>query len=94
MRTYKSAEGFKAHFSSGAHINPKKSQCLSCLRKFPTLWALIAHCESPSQKYHIRKSTRYNEILQDLTAGLLGTDGHLEESGDVRYVANTTGTKK
>jgi hypothetical protein len=62
---------------------------MQCLKKFATTWALIAHCESPSRKCRISKSAQYNQILRELTAGLLGTEGHTDDgTGDVRYVAN------
>ena len=62
---------------------------MQCLKKFTTTWALIAHCESASRRCRISKSANYNQILRELTAGLLGTQGHVEDgTGDVRYVAN------
>ena len=83
-RKFDTAEAFKGHLITGTHVGGR-TQCPTCLRKFPTTWALISHCESASRKCKISKTANYNQILRELTSGLLGTEGHTES--DVRYVA-------
>ena len=82
---YATNEEFKAHLLSEPHSGGK-TQCPSCLNRFKTTWALIAHCESGSRKCQIRKTNNYDQILRELTAGLLGTDGFLSD-GSVKYTA-------
>ena len=77
---------FHDHLLTGAHIGGK-TICPSCLKKFSTTASLIAHCESGTRKCTIRKSTNYNQVMRELTGGLIGTDGH-QVDGNVRYVAN------
>jgi hypothetical protein len=79
-------EAFDEHLLSSAHVGGR-TVCPSCLKKFKTTAALITHCESGSKRCTIRKSTNYNQVMRELTAGLLGTEGHLID-GSVRYVAN------
>jgi hypothetical protein len=48
---------------------------------------LVRHFESPSRKCRISKTANYNQILREVTAGLLGVDGHMDDgSGEIRYV--------
>lgn len=62
---------------------------MQCLRKFGTTHALIAHCEGATRKCGISRSVNYNQVLRELTAGLLGVEGHMEDgTGAIRYVAN------
>jgi hypothetical protein len=83
---YATAEDFDEHLVSSAHVGGK-TVCPSCLSRFNTTAALISHCESGSKKCTIRKSANYNQVMRELTAGLLGTEGHLID-GSVKYVAN------
>lgn len=83
---YATPEAFDEHLLSSAHVGGT-TVCPSCLRKFKTTAALITHCESGSKRCTIRKSANYNQVMRELTAGLLGTEGHLID-GSVRYVAS------
>jgi hypothetical protein len=83
---YATAKEFDEHLVSSAHVGGK-TVCPSCLSRFNTTAALISHCESGSKKCTIRKSANYNQVMRELTAGLLGTEGHLID-GSVKYVAN------
>lgn len=83
---YATAKAFDDHLTTSAHVGGK-TVCPSCLSKFNTTAALISHCESGSKKCTIRKSVNYNQVMRELTAGLLGTEGHLID-GSVKYVAN------
>lgn len=83
---YATPEDFDEHLLTNAHVGGQ-TVCPSCLRKFNTTAALITHCESGSKKCTIRKSANYNQVMRELTAGLLGTEGHLID-GNVKYVAN------
>ena len=82
---YKSPEAFISHFNTGAHVGGK-TNCPSCCQRFGSTAALIAHCESGSKKCNIRHSANYNQIMRELTAGLIGTEGH-HEDGTVKYIA-------
>jgi len=83
---YATPKEFQEHLSSSAHVGAK-AVCPSCLSKFKSTAALISHCESGSKKCTIRKSANYNQVMRELTAGMLGTQGHLID-GSVKYVAN------
>jgi hypothetical protein len=83
---YATPKEFQEHLSSGAHVGGK-AVCPSCLSKFKSTAALISHCESGSKKCTIRKSANYNQVMRELTAGMLGTQGHLID-GSVKYVAS------
>jgi hypothetical protein len=83
---YATPKAFQEHLSSSAHVGGK-AVCPSCLGKFKSTAALISHCESGSKKCTIRKSANYNQVMRELTAGMLGTQGHLID-GSVKYVAN------
>lgn len=83
---YATPKEFQEHLSSSAHVGVK-AVCPSCLSKFKSTAALISHCESGSKKCTIRKSANYNQVMRELTAGMLGTQGHLID-GSVKYVAS------
>lgn len=83
---FPSVEAFNNHLKNEAHVGGTTT-CPSCLRKFGSTMALVAHCEAPSKKCNVRKSANYNHILREITGGLIGTQGyHID--GSVRYVAN------
>jgi hypothetical protein len=84
--SFDTIEGFNAHLTSSAHVGGR-SVCPSCLKKFPSTMALVAHCESPSKKCNIRNTANYNQVLREITGGLIGAEGH-HIDGSVRYVAN------
>lgn len=88
-RHYKTPESFKAHLTArdGPHA-AQDVRCPSCCKRFRTTTALIAHCESGSRKCRVRNAWDYDKVLRDVTAGLLATDGYLED-GSVRYVAQS-----
>ena len=79
-------EAFNAHLTSNAHVGGR-TICPSCLAKFPSTMALVAHCESPSKRCNIRNTANYNQILREITGGLIGAEGH-HIDGSVKYVAN------
>ena len=84
-RIYPSPESFRDHLLSGAHVGGHVT-CPSCLNRFRTNAALISHMEAGGKGCNIRNSTNYNQVLREVTAGLIGTSGHLED-GTVRYMA-------
>ena len=79
-------EAFNKHLTSNAHVGGR-TICPSCLARFPSTMALVAHCESPSKRCNIRNSANYNQILREITGGLIGAEGH-HVDGSVRYVVN------
>ena len=85
-RKFDTSDAFTAHLLTGAHVGGRR-QCPSCLKTFGSTTALISHCESGNKKCMIRKSANYNQVMRELTGGLIGTDGHLHD-GSVRYTAN------
>ena len=84
-RIYPTPESFRDHLLSGAHVGGHVT-CPSCLNRFRTNASLISHMESGGKGCNIRNSTNYNQVLREVTAGLIGTSGHLED-GTVRYMA-------
>ena len=84
-RNMKTVEDFRSHLLEAAHIGGK-TQCPACLKKFNSVFALVSHCEMGSTKCQIRKMPNYDEVLRELTSGVLTTTGYLED-GSVRYKA-------
>ncbi len=84
--SFDTVEGFDAHLTSNAHVGGR-TVCPSCLSKFASTMALVAHCESPSKRCNIRNTANYNQVLREITGGLIGAEGH-HIDGSVRYVAN------
>lgn len=85
LRIYPTPESFRDHLLSGAHVGGHVT-CPSCLNRFRTNAALISHMESGGRGCNVRNSTNYNQVLREVTAGLIGSSGHLED-GTVRYTA-------
>lgn len=83
---FNTIESFNAHLTSSAHVGGR-TVCPSCLSKFASTMALVAHCESPSKRCNIRNTANYNQVLREITGGLIGTEGH-HIDGSVKYVAN------
>ena len=84
-RSYPTPDSFRDHLLSGAHAGGHVI-CPSCLDRFKTSSALLSHMESGGRGCNVRNSTNYNQVLREVTAGLVGTSGHLED-GTVRYMA-------
>ncbi len=84
--SFDTIEAFNAHLTSSAHVGGR-TVCPSCLSKFASTMALVAHCESPSKRCNIRNSANFNQVLREITGGLIGAEGH-HIDGSVRYVAN------
>jgi hypothetical protein len=84
-RLYTTPEDFRDHLLGEAHVGGHVT-CPSCLNRFKSNAALVAHMESGSRWCTIRHSSNFNQVLREVSAGLLGTGGHLLE-GDVRYIA-------
>ena len=84
-RPFPTPEAFHAHLLSGAHVGGHVT-CPSCLNRFRTNAALISHMESAGKGCNVRNSINYNQVLREVSAGLLGTSGHMED-GTVKYVA-------
>ena len=82
-RSFTSPDAFLGHLNAGAHVGGK-TNCPSCLGDFNNTASLIAHCESGSKKCNIRKSANYNQVMRELTGGLIGTAGHYED-GSIQY---------
>ncbi|KIW21113.1 hypothetical protein PV08_01693 [Exophiala spinifera] len=85
LRAFKDQLDFKNHLLSSAHVGGQVT-CPSCLKKFASTTAWVAHCESASKKCDIRKSADFNNVLREITGGVLGTSGFLGD-GTVKYVA-------
>lgn len=83
--SFDSIEAFNDHLTSPNHAGGP-TVCPSCLRRFGSTMALVAHCESPSKRCIIRRSSNYDQLLRDITGGLIGTSGH-HIDGSVRYIA-------
>jgi hypothetical protein len=83
---FDSIEAFNEHLTSSAHVGGR-TVCPSCFSKFSSTMALVAHCEAPSKRCNIRNSANYNQVLREITGGLIGAEGH-HIDGSVRYVAN------
>lgn len=84
-RTFKGALEFQKHLLSSAHVGGQVV-CPSCLKRFATTTAWVAHCESASKRCDIWNSSDFNNVMREITGGVLGTRGFMED-GTVQYVA-------
>ncbi|KAJ9613211.1 hypothetical protein H2200_003153 [Cladophialophora chaetospira] len=84
-REFSSEGEFRKHLLSSNHIGGQVT-CPSCLKKFATTAAWVAHTESASKKCDIKNSFHYNQVMREITGGVLGTQG-FNENGSVNFVA-------
>ncbi|EXJ94427.1 hypothetical protein A1O1_02822 [Capronia coronata CBS 617.96] len=84
-RHFANTDHFRKHLLTSAHVGGQVV-CPSCLKRFATTFAWVAHCESPSKRCDIRNSANLNHVIREITGGVLATDGHLND-GTVQYVA-------
>ncbi|KAI9733321.1 MAG: hypothetical protein M1834_003405 [Cirrosporium novae-zelandiae] len=81
-RSYANSAQFEAHMDSPAHSGNQAS-CPSCLRKFETVAALFAHCESANTRCRISESDDYSKMVDELSGGYLtATYG---PNGEIHY---------
>ncbi|OAP65758.1 hypothetical protein AYL99_01730 [Fonsecaea erecta] len=84
-RQFRTLADFKAHLLTSAHVGSQVT-CPSCLKKFASTSAWVAHTSSASKRCDIRHSANFNQIMREFTGGLLGTQGY-NDNGTVRFVA-------
>lgn len=84
-RQFNEAQRFRDHMLSPAHVGGVVV-CPSCLKRFRTTAAWVAHTESASKKCDIRNSVNFNMVMREITGGVLGTYGFMDD-GTVNYVA-------
>lgn len=84
-RMFKDHDSFYDHLLSPAHVGGHHT-CPSCLNRFNSVTAWVNHAESGSKGCQVRNSYNYNQVMREMTAGLLGAGGHMED-GSVKYVA-------
>ncbi|RMZ88744.1 hypothetical protein DV736_g4025, partial [Chaetothyriales sp. CBS 134916] len=80
---FTTSEQFRTHLQGPTHAGSHVI-CPSCLRRFKTTTALMSHMESGSKRCNARNTTNYNQLLREVSAGLIGTSGQLED-GSVKY---------
>lgn len=80
-----SVKDFQDHLLSSAHVS-EKVQCPSCLKRYKTTAALVAHAESGSTKCGLRDSAEYDLVMRSITAGIIKVDGTMND-GSHRYAA-------
>ncbi|KAI5290097.1 hypothetical protein KEM54_002448 [Ascosphaera aggregata] len=85
QKEFNSVDAFEEHVRSDAHMIGT-FRCPGCLRIFKSLTALVAHCESASVRCSISKSENYSRIMDDISAGVLDTDGY-NPDGSIKYKA-------
>lgn len=84
-RKFRRAELFRQHLLTSAHIGGQVV-CPTCLKRFATTFAWVAHCESASKRCDIRNSSNLNHVVREITGGVLATQGNMDD-GTVKYVA-------
>lgn len=84
-RRLRSVKEFHDHLLSAAHTGGSV-QCPSCLKRFKTTTALVAHAESGSTKCDLRNSAEFDKVMRDITAGLIKVDGTWSD-GSHKYSA-------
>jgi hypothetical protein len=84
-RQFRTTEEFRSHLFTSSHVGGQVT-CPSCLKRFVTTAAWVAHTESASKRCAIRNSYNYNQVMREITGGVLGTQG-FNENGSVKFVA-------
>lgn len=84
QQDFKTPKEFNSHLLSVNHVGGKIS-CPGCLRLFRTASALIAHMESSTTRCTVNQSQNYNQVIREISGGLLGTHQH-HSDGTVKYV--------
>ncbi|EXJ75262.1 uncharacterized protein A1O5_01958 [Cladophialophora psammophila CBS 110553] len=84
-RQFKTPVQFREHLLSSSHIGGQVT-CPLCLKLFATTSAWVAHTESASKRCDIRNSANFNQIMREITGGVLGTRGY-NDNGTVKFVA-------
>lgn len=84
-RHFKTVTDFRQHLLSSAHVGGTVV-CPLCLKRFATTAAWVSHTESASKKCNIRNSVHFNQVLREISGGVLGANGHMDD-GTVNYVA-------
>ncbi|PLN79119.1 hypothetical protein BDW42DRAFT_195406 [Aspergillus taichungensis] len=64
----------------------RTTQCPGCLRVFKSTAALIAHCESPSTRCDVNAGSRFPQIIDELSGGVIQMAG-FNPDGTVKYEA-------
>ncbi|KAK5947541.1 hypothetical protein PMZ80_001694 [Knufia obscura] len=83
-RKLRSIQEFEQHLLSGAHVGGMV-QCPSCLKRFKTTTALVAHAESGSTKCDLRKTEEFDLAIQQITAGLIKVEGSWSGAGNAKF---------
>lgn len=79
-----SPKEFQTHLLTGVHA-VSSVQCPSCLKRFKTTTALIAHAESGSTKCELRKTEDFDREIRAITAGLIKVDGNWSGAGNAKF---------
>ena len=82
----RSVEEFHRHLLSPTHTK-RSVQCPTCLKRFKTTTALVAHAESGSVRCNLRHAEDYDAVMQQITAGLIRVDGAWSGAGNAKFEA-------
>jgi len=85
-RKLRSEQEFEEHLLSGAHVGGMV-QCPSCLKKFKTTTALVAHAESGSTRCDLRKTEEFDLAIQQITAGMIRVEGSWSGAGNAKFAS-------
>ena len=85
-RKFNRARDFQEHLLTSVHAGGEVI-CPTCLKRFKTTAAWVAHTESASKKCDIRNSANFNTVMREITGGLLGTSGNVNDSTTPNFVA-------
>jgi palmitoyltransferase len=90
MSLTQSSKSFKTKWALVGHLKgPAHGSivyaCPACNRKFKSLTAMTAHCESNSTKCHMRHTREYGAYLDQLTGGIIDVDDDRHDDGTPRY---------
>lgn len=79
-----SPKEFQTHLLSGVHA-VTSVQCPSCLKRFKTTTALVAHAESGSTRCELRKTEDFDREVRAMTAGIIKVDGTWSGAGNAKF---------
>ncbi|KFY17929.1 hypothetical protein V492_00284 [Pseudogymnoascus sp. VKM F-4246] len=81
-----SSEGLYMHLKSNAHLTDLY-RCPICFKQFHSAAAITQHMESQTNRCNARADPRYRQIMDQVSAGMVGTAGTHEDKTHRYYSA-------
>lgn len=83
---FKTPQEFQEHKLSSIHVGGQ-IVCPSCLKSFHSQAGFLAHAASRNRKCRLKESVHFNAVVREQTAGMIGTEGFMEDGVTPRFTA-------